>query len=133
MRRTAKTNDNSARSHFNSKDQCTAEGPSSGPGTLSPFPPTTSSFFDAYNRLNLGVGSAHDNVGNQTQQGGYVQTYDAEGHVTSSTINSATTMYGYDGDGPRSVLEANSVSRIHTLISEARIAHATEFGSKQCN
>ena len=49
------------------------------PETLSPFTPTTSSFFDAYNRLNLTIGPAYDNVGNQTQQGGYVRTAAAEG------------------------------------------------------
>jgi RHS repeat-associated protein len=102
--------------------------------TLSSFTPTTSSFFDAYNRLNLTVGSAYDNPGNQTQQGGYTQAYDAENHVKSSTISSATTTYSYDGDGRRVMKVSGGVTTVYVYDAQGQLAaeYATAITGSPC-
>ncbi|MBE0656370.1 MAG: hypothetical protein IH602_01705 [Bryobacteraceae bacterium] len=66
------------------------------------FTPRTSTWYNASNRLvNTGLGIAYDLAGNQTAIGGYTNTFDAENRLTSSTINSVTTSYAYDGEGRR--------------------------------
>ncbi len=60
--------------------------------------PTGRSAFNAKNRL---VGVGYDNVGNVTQVGARMMTYDAENRVKSVTLNGGTTTYVYDGDGRR--------------------------------
>ena len=82
---------------------------------LSTFTSTPSSFFDTYNRLNLTVGSAYDNAGNQTQQGTYNQTFHAEERLTSSTINASTTTYSYSGDGRRVIHTLNELNHLQAV------------------
>jgi YD repeat-containing protein len=66
------------------------------------FTPRTSTWYNANNRLvNTGLGITYDSAGNQTAIGGYANTFDAENRLTSSTINSVTTSYAYDGEGRR--------------------------------
>jgi RHS repeat-associated protein len=71
---------------------------------LDPFTPIASTVFDSGNHM-TGSGALYDGAGNQTDIGGYHYTYDAENRLTSSTItssvNSATTTYSYNGDGRR--------------------------------
>jgi len=102
--------------------------------TVSGFTPTTSSFYDTYNRLNLTVGSAYDNAGNQTQQGGFAQTYDAEGHVKSSTVNSAVTTYSYDGDGRRVNKVSGGVTTVYVYDAQGQLAaeYATAIAASPC-
>jgi len=102
--------------------------------TLSTFTPTTPSFYDTYNRLNLTVGSNYDNAGNQTQQGGYAQAYDAENHVKSSTINSATTAYSYDGDGRRVMKVSGGAATVYVYDAQGQLAaeYATPAAGAPC-
>jgi len=59
------------------------------------------------NRFNIGQSYSYDLAGNVTAEpGNKGYTYDAENHQLSFTLTSATTTYGYDGDGRR-VRKAN--------------------------
>jgi len=66
----------------------------------SSFTPVSSNWFNAQNRL-TGMGATYDAAGNQLAIGGYGFTYDAENRQKTSTIDSATTTYFYDGEGRR--------------------------------
>lgn len=66
----------------------------------STFMPTSGAAYDTNNRMTM-MGASYDSAGNQIQIGGYSFTYDAEGRMASSTINSATTAYSYDAEGRR--------------------------------
>lgn len=102
--------------------------------TLSTFTPTTPSFYDTFNRLNLTVGSAYDNAGNQTQQGGYTQAYDAENRVKSSTIGGATTTYSYDGAGRRVMKVSGGVTTVYVYDVQGQLAaeYATAVANSPC-
>jgi YD repeat-containing protein len=43
----------------------------------------------------------YDLSGNQTTIGGYTNTFDAESRLATSTLNSITATYSYDGEGRR--------------------------------
>jgi RHS repeat-associated protein len=64
------------------------------------FTPTSSTNFNSANRL-LIQNSAYDLAGNQTAIGGFAFSYDHEGRVKTSTLNSIQTNYTYDGNGRR--------------------------------
>jgi len=65
---------------------------------LNSFTPLASSNFDANNRLNI-QGSTYNAAGDQTVIGGYVNAYDAENQVKTSTIGGVTTTYVYECAG----------------------------------
>jgi RHS repeat-associated protein len=68
----------------------------------SSFTPSSSSNYDANNRLNI-QDPVYDGAGNLTQIGSsaFQFQYDAENRMTSSTYNQTTTQYVYDGFGRR--------------------------------
>ncbi len=94
---------------------------------LSPnsFTPVNAANFDGGNRL-LIQSSAYDAAGQQTAIGGYTFSYDAEGHVTSSTLAGVTTTYTYDGDGRR-ITKSTGSSAI-TYVYDAAGQLAAEYG-----
>jgi RHS repeat-associated protein len=51
--------------------------------------------------VNPQLGIAYDAAGNLTAIGGFTFAYDAENRLVSSTLNSITTNYAYDGEGRR--------------------------------
>ena len=66
------------------------------------FTPASPSWFDGNNRLvNAVLGIQYDAAGNLTAIGGFTFAYDAEDRLVSSTLNSVTTTYAYDGEGRR--------------------------------
>ena len=66
------------------------------------FAPTSSTWFNSTNRLvNSALPVGYDLSGNQNAVGGNGSTYDGENRMLTSTINSVTTSYAYDGDGRR--------------------------------
>jgi RHS repeat-associated protein len=66
------------------------------------FTPQSSAWFGANNRLvNQSLSIQYDGGGSLTQIGGYGFTYDAEGRLKTSTVNSIATEYFYDGEGRR--------------------------------
>ena len=69
----------------------------------SPFAPIAANgvTYGANNQLSIPGSTTYDNAGNQTVLGGYNSTFDAEGRMTSTTVNGATTSYVYDGEGQR--------------------------------
>ena len=71
-------------------------------GSPSPdaFTPGSAANFEPDNRLHL-QSAAYDGAGNQTQIGGYASTYDGEGRLATSTLNSVRTTQSYDGEGRR--------------------------------
>jgi YD repeat-containing protein len=69
-------------------------------GLETAFTPTASSNFNSSNRL-LNNGALYDLSGNQTTIGGYTNTFDAESRLATSTLNSITATYSYDGEGRR--------------------------------
>lgn len=64
------------------------------------FTPVASSNYNTRNQLVI-QSSTYDNAGQQTAIGGYTNTFDADGHLATSTINGVTTTYGYDANGRR--------------------------------
>ncbi len=70
------------------------------------FTPTVSTNFNAKNQTQLMA--AHDAAGNQTTEGGYTSTFDAEGRMIKNSINTSDTYYVYDGEGQR-VLNQNAL------------------------
>ncbi|MFZ5927626.1 MAG: RHS repeat domain-containing protein [Acidobacteriota bacterium] len=76
---------------------------STGAGwVLGSFTPTSPPWFDGNNRLvNALLGIQYDAAGNLTAIGGFTFAYDAENRLVSSTLNSVTTTYAYDGEGRR--------------------------------
>ncbi|MCO5351841.1 MAG: RHS repeat-associated core domain-containing protein [Bryobacteraceae bacterium] len=85
------------------------------------FTPAAASNFDAANRLII-QGSTYDPAGNQTGIGGYTFAYDAENRLKTSTINSVTTTFEYDGEGRR-VKKGNE-----TYVYDAFGNLAAEYG-----
>jgi len=71
--------------------------------SVSPFAPLAANgaTYDGANHLTVSTVTHYYAAGNQTVVGGYSSTFDAEGRLTSNTINSATTSYIYDGEGQR--------------------------------
>ena len=66
------------------------------------FTPTSPSWFDEKNRLVTPLlRTQYDAAGNLTAIGGFTFEYDAENRRVSSTLNSVTTTYAYDGEGRR--------------------------------
>jgi RHS repeat-associated protein len=94
---------------------------------LSPssFTPVNAANFDGGNRL-LIQSSAYDAAGQQTAIGGYTFSYDAEGHVKSSTLAGATTTYTYDGDGRR--ITKTTGSSVTTYVYDTTGQLAAEYG-----
>jgi len=64
------------------------------------FTPTSASNFNTKNQVVL-QSAQYDAAGNQKVIGGYSSLYDAESRVRSSTINSVTTTFEYDGESRR--------------------------------
>lgn len=64
----------------------------------STFMPTS---YDSMKNRMTSSGAVYDAGGNLTNLGGFTYTYDAENRMTSSTVNSNTTGYSYDGEGRR--------------------------------
>jgi YD repeat-containing protein len=68
--------------------------------------PLTTYSYDAADELQSAAGASttgyqYDADGNQTAAGASTFTYDATGHITSTTSAGKTTSYVYDGDGNR--------------------------------
>jgi RHS repeat-associated protein len=88
---------------------------------LASFTPTTSSFFDAQNRM-IGFGAHYDDAGNQDAIGAYQFHYDAENRLKDSTINSVTTTYEYDGEGRRVKKTAGGAVTVFVYDALGRLA-----------
>lgn len=67
---------------------------------LASFTPTSSGNFNSQNQLAI-QNSSYDSAGNQTAIGGLAPQFDAEGRMTSTSLNGTTVTYVYDGDGQR--------------------------------
>ncbi|WP_321470786.1 RHS repeat-associated core domain-containing protein [uncultured Paludibaculum sp.] len=84
--------------------------------SLDPFTPVADSNFntiDNNNKNQLTIqGSEYDAVGHQKKIGGYTQTYDGEGRLVTSEINSITTVMSYDGEGH----QIKKVTDAHTTL-----------------
>lgn len=95
--------------------------------TPASFTPTSTAWFDSSNRLvNTSLGITYDAAGNQTAIGGYANTFDAENRLSSSTINSSTTTYAYDGAGRRVTKSTGGVTT--TFVYDAAGNLAAEYG-----
>lgn len=97
--------------------------------TLSPFTPQGSGLFDPNTNRMTGSGAQYDAAGNQTQIGGYSFQYDAENRLKSSTINSATTLYTYDGEGRRVTKQAPD-GTLTTFVYDLQGRLAAEYSSQ---
>jgi RHS repeat-associated protein len=94
---------------------------------LSPFTPIVSTNFDSNNRLQIGT-TSYDLSGNQTVIGGYTSTFDGENRLKTSTLNSITTSYIYDGSGQR-VQKAVGGGLTTTYVYDAAGDLTSEFVS----
>lgn len=65
-----------------------------------PFTPQAASNVDDTNRLRI-QNADYDAAGNQRAIGAYTFSYDAESHMTASSISGNVTTYSYDGQGRR--------------------------------
>jgi RHS repeat-associated protein len=87
------------------------------------FTPTSPAWFDEKNRLvNPLLGIQYDAAGNLTAIGGFTFAYDAENRLVSSTLNSVTTNYVYDGEGRR--VKKGSVVMVYDAFGRL----AAEYG-----
>jgi RHS repeat-associated protein len=87
------------------------------------FTPASPSWFDGNNRLvNTLLGIQYDAAGNLTAIGGFTFAYDAENRLVSSTLNSVTTNYVYDGEGRR--VKKGSVVMVYDAFGRL----AAEYG-----
>ncbi len=87
------------------------------------FTPASPSWFDGNNRLvNAVLGIQYDAAGNLTAIGGFTFAYDAENRLVSSTLNSVTTNYVYDGEGRR--VKKGSVVTVYDAFGRL----AAEYG-----
>ena len=100
---------------------------------MSPFTPTLSTNFDANNRLQID-GTAYDLAGNLRQIGGYTSVWDAEGRFYSSSINSPTTTYGYDGDGKRVMKQSpgETTYYLYDAFGQLSAEYATALPAADC-
>lgn len=89
------------------------------------FTPTSSTNFNTENRL-LIQNSAYDLAGNQTAIGGFAFSYDHEGRVKTSTLNSIQTNYTYDGNGRR--VTKSTGGSTTTFVYDASGNLAAEYG-----
>lgn len=90
------------------------------PGSFTPVSPA---WFDEKNRLvNPLMGIQYDAAGNLTAIGGFTFAYDAENRLASSTLNSVTTNYVYDGEGRR--VKKGSVVMVYDAFGRL----AAEYG-----
>jgi RHS repeat-associated protein len=97
-----------------------SQGTGWSPGS---FTPTSPSWFNAKNQLvNPQLGIAYDVGGNLTAIGGFTFKYDAENRLVSSTLNSVTTNYVYDGEGRR--VKKGSVVMVYDAFGRL----AAEYG-----
>jgi len=96
-------------------------------GLETAFTPTASSNFNSSNRL-LNNGALYDLSGNQTTIGGFTNTFDAENRLASSTLNSITSTYAYDGGGQR-VQKAVAGGATTTYVYDANRELAAEYVS----
>jgi RHS repeat-associated protein len=94
-------------------------------GTRS-FTPQTRNDFNANNQF-VGAGAEYFVSGEQKKIGGYQFTYDADGHLRTSTINSLTSEYLYDGEGRR-VVRSASDGGTTVYVYDATGALAAEYG-----
>jgi YD repeat-containing protein len=72
--------------------------------------------------VNTSLGASCDAAGNQTAIGGFTFAYDAENRLVSSTLNSVTTNYVYDGEGRR--VKKGSVVMVYDAFGRL----AAEYG-----
>ncbi|MGQ9635873.1 MAG: hypothetical protein ACUVXB_16745 [Bryobacteraceae bacterium] len=87
------------------------------------FTPASPAWFNAKNQLvNPQLGITYDAAGNQTAIGGFTFAYDAESRLVSSTLNSVTTNYVYDGEGRR--VKKGSVVMVYDAFGRL----AAEYG-----
>jgi RHS repeat-associated protein len=97
-----------------------SQGTGWAPGS---FTPTSPSWFNAKNQLvNPQLGITYDVGGNLTAIGGFTFAYDAENRLVSSTLNSVTTNYVYDGEGRR--VKKGSVVMVYDAFGRL----AAEYG-----
>ena len=99
--------------------------------TPAPFPATVANcqaYFGYYNpswivdnRLRINNAS-YDASGNQSTIAGFVNTYDAENRLTSSTIGGATTGYFYDADGHRVKKVGSAGTTIYVYDAAGQLA-----------
>jgi YD repeat-containing protein len=81
---------------------------------LASFTPTSSGNFNSQNQFAI-PSSSYDSAGNQTAIGGLAPQFDAEGRMTSTSLNGTTVTYVYDGDGQR-VMKQVSGSTTTTTV-----------------
>ncbi|GIU78544.1 MAG: hypothetical protein KatS3mg005_1782 [Bryobacteraceae bacterium] len=87
------------------------------------FTPASPAWFNAKNQLvNPQLGITYDAAGNLTAIGGFTFAYDAENRLVSSTLNSVTTNYVYDGEGRR--VKKGSVVMVYDAFGRL----AAEYG-----
>ena len=92
--------------------------------------PTSESWFDTNNRL-TGVG--YDPAGNQKSLGASRSNYNAENRQTTTTLNSVTAQYAYDGDGRRVKKVSGGVTTVYVYDAQGRLAaeYTTAAGTQQ--
>jgi RHS repeat-associated protein len=79
------------------------------------------------NRLvNAGLSIQYDGGGSLSQIGGYAFTYDAEGRLKTSTMNSVTTTYDYDGEGRRVRKTKDGATTVYVYDAMGKLA--AEYG-----
>lgn len=85
------------------------------------FTPVGASNFDNSNRLSV-QSAGYDTAGNQTAIGGFGQAFDAEGRMTSVTVNGATVNYVYDGEGRRVMQQGASGTTVFAYDAFGNLA-----------
>ena len=103
---------------------------------LNSFTPTVSTNFDSSNHL-LSGSATYDASGDQKTIGGFSNTFDAESRLTSSTLNSITSTYAYDGGGRRVQKTTGSAATNFVYDAQGQLAaedstqlapvHGTEY------